>query len=286
MLYVFLSVCCSVIVSVIIKLAQQRKIDVQQLVLWNYPSTVLLTAVLLNPELAAINMRSLPYQFYLPLAILLPTLFIFIALAIKHSGIVKTDVAQRMSIFVPLLASYFIFHENLGGNKLFGIALGLVAVVCSISWSKRSSAGGKAGVSLYPLIVFLGMGVIDVLFKQVAQYKEVSYVTSMFVIFVMAMIVAFAVLIYKRAVSKSVLQLKSIFWGLLMGLFNFGNIYLYMKAHRAIPDNPSIVFITMNIGVIVLGSLVGMWVFREKLSKINQLGLFLAIISILLITYL
>lgn len=59
-----------------------------------------------------------------------------------------------------------------------------------------------------------------------------------------------------------------------------------MKAHRAIPENPSIVFTTMNVGVIVVGSIIGVWMFREKLSLLNKIGLILAVISILLITYL
>lgn len=285
MLYVFLSVCCSVMVSIIIKLAQGSKINVQQLVLWNYPATVFLTFFLLKPELRTLDLGILPFQFYFPLAFLLPTLFIFIALAIKYSGIVKTDVAQRMSIFIPLIASYFIFQESLQANKFLGIAVGVLAVICSIDWKGQGAINAKHN-RLYPLIVFVGMGVIDVLFKQVAQFEAVTYISSMFIIFVLAMFVAFTILAYQVLVLKKKMEMKAIRWGLLMGLFNFGNIYLYMKAHRAIPDNPSVVFLTMNIGVIVLGSLVGLLMFREKLSKINQFGLFLAIVAIFLITYL
>jgi multidrug transporter EmrE-like cation transporter len=42
----------------------------------------------------------------------------------------------------------------------------------------------------------------------------------------------------------------------------------------------------MNVGVIVLGSLVGVFMFNEKLSFTNKIGLVLAVISILLIAYL
>ena len=285
MLYVFLSVCCSVIVSVIIKLAQKRRMDVQQLVLWNYPITVFLTWFLLKPDFHLINISDFPYHLYIPLAILLPTMFIFIALSIRYSGIVKTDVAQRMSIFIPLLASYFLFGENLQSTKILGLGVGLTAVVCSIDWSQKFSVQNKF-VGLYPLMVFGGMGIIDVLFKQIALYEEVPYITSMFIVFVLAMFVSFVILSYRAFVFKNRVSVKVIVWGLLMGVFNFGNIYLYMKAHRSLPDNPSIVFLSMNIGVIVLGGLIGVFLFKEKLSKINQFGLILAIIAIFLITYL
>ena len=40
----------------------------------------------------------------------------------------------------------------------------------------------------------------------------------------------------------------------------------------------------MNMGVIVLGSLVGIFIFKEKLSKRNYLGIAMALAAIVLIT--
>jgi multidrug transporter EmrE-like cation transporter len=40
----------------------------------------------------------------------------------------------------------------------------------------------------------------------------------------------------------------------------------------------------MNIGVIALGSLVGLWLFKEKLSRLNYMGIGLAVLAILLIS--
>ncbi|WP_164108434.1 MULTISPECIES: EamA/RhaT family transporter [Sphingobacterium] len=285
MLYVILSVFCSVSVAVILKIARGKSLNVQQLVLWNYPTTVLLTYFLLKPALSDISWQTLPYQLYVPLTILLPTLFIFIALAIKYSGIVKTDIAQRMSLFIPLLASFLFFNEQANTGKVVGLVIGLVAVICSVSWNK-SGTDQKSSSILYPSIVFVGMGIIDVLFKQVAQHTEVPYIDSMFFVFVGAMFIAFFILASQFWLLKKKVDLRSIIWGSVLGIFNFANIFFYMKAHRAIPENPSIVFTTMNVGVIVVGSIVGVWMFREKLSLLNKIGLILAVISILLITYL
>ena len=285
MIYVLISVFCSVFVGVLIKLARQKQVNVQQMVLWNYPTTVALTYFLLQPTLDSLLWKSLPYQFYIPLTILLPTLFIFIALAVKYSGIVKTDVAQRMSLFIPLIASFLIFNEVLQINKLVGIGIGLIAVACSVSWNKKQQVRTKEK-TIYPIVVFFGMGFIDILFKQVALYKEIPYTTSMFIVFVGAMLVAFLLLLYQTLVQNKRLDKSAIVWGLLLGLFNFANIYYYMKAHRAIADNPSIVFTAMNVCVIVLGSLVGVFMFNEKLSTTNKIGLVLAVVSILLIAYL
>lgn len=284
MIYVLLSVCCSVLVGVLIKIARKRSVDVQQMVLWNYPTTVALTYFLFRPDIGVLQEVTLPYLYYLPLAIMLPCLFIFIALAVRYSGIVKTDVAQRMSLFIPLIASFVLFNEAVQVRKIIGILIGVVAVICSVSW--RDQEDKPNSKNIYPFIVFIGMGFIDILFKQVAQYKNIPYTTSMFLVFVGAMIFAFMILLYFSWTKRQRWDKDAILWGLFLGLFNFANIYYYMRAHRAISDNPSIVFTAMNVGVIVLGSLVGVFVFKEKLTLLNKIGLLLAVISIILIAYL
>ncbi|MGE8378853.1 MAG: EamA family transporter, partial [Sphingobacterium sp.] len=120
---------------------------------------------------------------------------------------------------------------------------------------------------------------------QVALHVTIPYVSSMFIIFVMAMLIAFGLLGYFIFVEKQTFSPKAVVYGLILGAFNFCNILFYMKAHRALPENPSIVFTGMNIGVISLGALVGVLFFKERLSWLNYLGIVLSIISVLIIAY-
>jgi len=285
MLYLLLSICCSVIVSVIIKLGRAKDINTQQLVLWNYPITVLLSWILLKPDFSSVNFNQLPFHFYIPLAVLLPTMFLFIALSIQYSGIVKTDIAQRLSLIVPLVASFALFGENITHKGMLGISVGLLAVICSVSWQSKSIQSNNKAI-LYPLIVFAGMGGIDILFKQVTQYNKEVYFVSLFIVFALAMLIAFGILLYKLYFKGEQWDKRAVLWGLCMGFFNFANIFLYMKAHRLLKDNPSVVFTTMDVGGIVLGGIVGLFFFKEKLSLLNKIGLVLAIFSVLLIYFL
>ena len=52
-----------------------------------------------------------------------------------------------------------------------------------------------------------------------------------------------------------------------------------------LPDNPALVFASMNLGVVVLGALVGVAVFKERLVRINALGLLLALVAIALLAW-
>jgi len=214
-------------------------------------------------------------------------IFVCIALAIQYAGIVKTEVAQRLSLFIPLLAAFFLFKEHFELSRFIGIGLGFIAILLSIGWQKAAGHAELQSQRLYyPLAVFLGMGLIDILFKQVAQHTDVSYSYSMFIIFIGSFIVRFIYLLYLIGIQKQSFSVSAILWGILVGAFNFANILFYMKAHRALPDNPSIVFTAMNIGVIVLGTAVGVFIFKERLSLLNKMGLCLAVVAVLLIAYL
>ena len=284
MLYVLLSVLCSVTVAVIIKFAKQRQVNYLQLLVWNYPMALLMTYLILKPELVEWN-SELPWKLYIALGFLLPSIFICIAMSIRYGGIVKTEVAQRLSLFIPLLAAFFYFGEQLQPTKFIGIAVGLLAIVFSIGWNKKQDAEQK-GTWIFPLMVFIGMGIIDVLFKQVSKLVGITYMSSLWIVFVLAFFFAFLFLMYLLFIKKQRFDKSAVVYGLILGLFNFGNIVFYMKAHRALPDNPSIVFTGMNIGVISVGALVGVLIFKEKLSNYNKIGVFLALISVLLIAFL
>ena len=284
MIYIFLSICCSVIVSVLFKLAKRYEINIYQVVTWNYSIAILLTWFFLKPQLH--HLENAPIYIYASLGILLPLLFVVIAASIRFNGIVRTDVAQRLSLFIPLIAAFFLFKETLSGLKLVGLIIGLAAIICSIPWHKSNKNKKVASNSwLYLLTVFIGMGVIDVLFKQIAAFKAVGYTTSLFIIYCISFLIALIGLLILFATKKAKFSWHHILFGWVLGIANFGNILFYLKAHQAIAKSPSTVFSAMNIGVIAIGTIVGVLVFKEKLSLLNKIGIVLAIVAIVIIAY-
>lgn len=281
MIYILLSVICSVTVAILLKLAKRYQINIIQAVTVNYFTALTLCFLLFKPEVNLIT-PSAPWPIYIALAILLPSIFLVLAASVKKLGIVKTDVAQRLSLFIPILAAYFIFEEGFNQYKLIGLGLGFLAIL--LTFIRKSDMEKKSSNWIYPIAVFLGFGIIDVLFKQIALYKTMPYTTSIFTVFTMAFLVSLALVSYFVITKKTKLQLVNLACGLILGLFNFGNILFYMKAHKALSENPSTVFAAMNLGVIVVGSLVGILVFKEKLSKLNYVGIGLALVAVIFIT--
>lgn len=282
MIYIILSICCSVTVAILLKLAKRYQISIIQAVTINYLVALTLCFLFFKPDVKLINSTA-PWPIYIALAILLPSIFLFLAASVKKLGIVKTDIAQRLSLFIPILAAYFIFKEDFNNLKIIGLVIGFVAIVLTFLRKSNHQEAGKESL-LYPIMVFVGFGVIDVLFKQIALYKELPYTTSLFTVFCLSFIVSLLIVITMVISGKIKLQLVNVVCGLILGFFNFGNILFYMKAHKALAENPSTVFAAMNLGVIIAGTLIGVAVFKEKLSKLNYAGIILAIAAVIFIT--
>jgi len=283
MFYILLSVCFSVTVSILLKLARRYQIDVYQAITWNYSMAIVLSLVFLKPQLN--NLDNVPIITYSILGLLLPALFMILAISTRLSGIVRTDIAQRLSLFIPIVTAFLLFSEKMTTLKFLGLILGFTAIVCTIPWQQKGTSRRRVSANawIYLLAVFAGFGIIDVLFKQIAAFKAISYGTSLFIVFLLAFIFSLAGLFYQVITKKMKFSWPHIFIGWVLGIANFGNILFYLKAHQALSNQPSTVFSAMNIGVIVVGASIGLIIFKEKLSLLNKAGIVIAIIAIVVI---
>lgn len=287
MSYLVLAISASVLVSIFLKMARSRGIDVTQAILINYITAIILCIYLLKPSFDVSQIMANGAFIFVALGVLLPSVFIIMAKAVQMVGIAKSDVAQRLALFLPILASFTIFGEDLTLAKGAGLILAfssLIALtykpvhhtdvkVSDTTDFKRAAAilGG----------VWLGYGVIDILFKQMAKLGN-AFPDTLFVSFVLAFVLLFIYLMMNRTKW----QPKSLASGVLLGALNFANILFYIKAHQVYKDDPTLVFAGMNIGVICLGAVVGLVIFREKISKINGLGILLGVLAVWCLFYL
>ena len=286
MIYVLLAAACSVLVSVLLKVAGRRGIDSGQMVTWNYLVAALLCAWLLDAPLDSLRQPDAPWVPLLVLAVVLPSLFLVLAASVRAAGIVRTDIAQRLSLLLSLLAAFLWFDESANGMKLAGLGLGLLSVLAILSRPQAVMAGSDraSSASAWPLLltVWVGFALVDVMLKQIAT-AGTPFAASLQVSFVLAFAGMLLVQLWRQSRGASRFSSRTLAAGLLLGLLNFGNIVFYVHAHRALPENPSLVFAAMNIGVVVLGTLVGVLAFREKPGRMNWLGIALAVPAIVLI---
>lgn len=285
MTYLIIAVFCSVAVSVLLKLLRQRNLDIKQTIVMGYPVAFLLTWVLLSPDLTGLpTLVTQPVSFgiVMVLGALLPLIFVVLGQAIDAVGIVKTDAAQRLSLIIPIIAAFVLFGESLTLQRGIGIGVGFLALLALVyrpyAQPLPSPATHQSSSAVWLLMVWLGYGVIDILFKQVAK-QGAAFSLTLLVSFGLA-----GTLLFIYLLTKNIQWQKSaLLAGLLLGMLNMGNIYAYVKAHQTLADSPSVVFTGMNVGVIGVASVVGMLMFKERLSAINLLGIGLAVGCVLLL---
>ena len=184
-----IAVLCSVAVSVLLKVARKRNIAIQQAIAFNYIVALSLSWFLLKPDFKGLEFTDFIAQsentpIFLALGILLPSVFIIMSKAVEFAGIVRSDAAQRLSLFLPILAAFLIFHETLSQSKVVGIVLAFVGLFCLLSKPNQKSAVDFRGV-LGLIGVWFGYGIIDILFKQVAKSGG-AFPTTLFIAFSLA----------------------------------------------------------------------------------------------------
>ncbi|WP_314184601.1 DMT family transporter [Aggregatibacter kilianii] len=280
-----IAVLCSVAVSVLLKVARKRNIVIQQAITFNYIVALSLSWFLLKPDFKGVEFTDFIAQsentpIFLALGILLPSVFIIMSKAVEFAGIVRSDAAQRLSLFLPILAAFLIFHETLSQSKVIGIVLAFVGLFCLLSKPNQQSAVDFRGI-LGLVGVWFGYGIIDILFKQVAKSGG-AFPTTLFIAFSLAACIMFIYLLFKRTQWN----VASFVGGIILGVLNFFNILFYIKAHQSFGSNPTLVFAGMNIGVICLGTITGALIFKEKISKVNWLGIVFSLCAIFCLYYL
>ncbi|SSW70956.1 hypothetical protein AGI3411_04858 [Achromobacter agilis] len=229
LLYLLASVACSVTVAVLLKLARRYQVDVRQAIAMNYLVAALLCWAVLRPDPAGLLTPRTPWLVLAALGVLLPSVFLAMAAAVRHAGIVRSDAAQRLSLFIPLLAAFLLFGEPPSGRKLAAILLAAGALFCLLRRAApaQEPAGGEPGNGratwLWPLAVWLGYGVIDILFKQMAR-AGTAFAGGLLLAFVIAGLLMLAYLLLRRVRCHP----RHLAAGVALGLANFGNILTYI----------------------------------------------------------
>ena len=271
------AIACSVAVSILLKLARRFQLQISQAVLVNYAVAIGLTLYLLRPDPVALLHSFEYWPLLITLGLLLPSIFLVMAVAVDRAGIARSDAAQRLSLVLPLLAAFLLFNESVEIGKLLGLGFAVLALLGLVHRENPAQELGKGSLWLLPT-VWVGYGVIDICFKQMA--KTGSRFPAILLASFMLAGTFLGIWLFLR---KTRWHLPSLAAGFILGALNFANIYAYIRAHQSMPNNPALVFTAMNIGVIVLGSLIGLLLFRERLTRINLAGIVLAMVSIVLL---
>ena len=201
----------------------------------------------------------------------------------QKNGVSVASVAGKMSVVVPVLFGTFLYQESVTILKVLGILIALLAVYLA---SVKDEVDTKSGGILFPILLFFGSGVIDTTLK----YVEVNFVpqeeVSLFSgsLFGIAAVFAATIILIQQVRKKTSFGFKNIIAGIALGVPNYFSIIFLIKALQNKDFESSVLFTVNNVGIVILSTFVGLLIFKEKFSLKNKIGVFLAILGILLVT--
>jgi len=284
MIPLLLSILSSSVLMVIFKYFDRFKVNTFQAISVNY-----VVAATLGFLLAPVHLQ--PYQIvakpWAISALVIGSVFIgmfyIMAVSSQKVGVAVTSVANKMSLVIPVAAGFILYNESLTGLKVLGIVVALVAVAM-VTFPKQKLDIDKKFLFL-PLIIFLGSGFLDTVFKYVQKTQLSSDEIEVFSasLFFVSACVGCSILIFQRLTRNSTLQWKSIVAGFALGIPNYFSIHFLLGALNLPNLESTVVFPINNTGIVLLSTLLAILLFSERLSKLNWIGISLAVVSIALI---
>lgn len=292
MVYLIGSIILTSYLTLSFKACERYRVNVFQAIVFNY-ITCVITGSIVNGAfpIHAENIQTPWFKWACIMGLMFVSIFNVVAITAQRIGVAVASVANKLSLIIPVILSVYLYQETVAGWKAIGVALALVAVVLTCYSSKKNIDGKPAKKSmliyLLPFILFLSSGLLDALINHVqltyvTDENNNDYLVSSF--FSAATIGTFVLLIqYVR--KKEIFAMRNVIAGILIGIPNYFSIWCLVHFLKQSPWQTSASIPVNNMGIVLFSSVVAWLLFKEKLSKVNWVGILLSLLAIYLIAF-
>ena len=284
MIFLLLSILFSTGLFVIFKYFGIYKIDVLKAIFVNYIVAFSMGFFFAERQIPISEIYLQPwFSGALFLGALFVSIFFVMAMTAQKNGVSVTSIAGKMSVVVPVFFGILLYNESVTFLKIVGIIMALIAVYLS---SVKEEKSEKNGTLLLPILLFIGSGTIDTLLKYIQENYVADEDVSIFSgsLFGIAGVFAFLILVIKTIKKRESFGYKNIIAGIILGVPNYYSIIFLIKALQNKNFESSTLFTINNVAIVVVSSLVGLFLFKEKFSVKNKIGVAMAVLAIVLVT--
>ncbi len=229
------------------------------------------------------------FQFSFGIGLLFLITFMAMSISAQKISVIKSIISSKMSLIIPITYAVIFIGEELTIVKIIALILAMAGVLLTVikpADTQKKDAGSAKSLLMLG-VVFIGSGLVDTSFKVIETYFY-SNTPPQFVMMVCygsAAIFGTLYFLLQWIKGKPKVELKSIFAGIILGVLNYFSFIFVLDALHT-PSLPSlVVFPLVNVGVLLLSTLIAILFFRERLRTINYIGVILSIISIFILAY-
>ena len=209
--------------------------------------------------------------------------FNLMARTAQEIGLGIASVATKMSLVIPVLFGILFYREKASTVQLMGILLALISVYL-ITTNKGNSSSVRTRALWLPLMVFLGSGLIDTSINYIRESALTDRLFPLFSCLVFA-VAAVSGILYSLTKKRTLppFHRRDVVGGIGLGIPNYFSIFFLLRALSQGIWGSAMVFTLNNVAIVLLSTLAGILLFRERLKSMAVLGIALALISIVLV---
>lgn len=292
MLYLAGSIVLTSYLTLAFKLCGKYKINIFQAIIFNYITCVITGSFVngsfpINREVMAMPW----FKWACLMGVLFVSIFNVIGLTAQKVSVAVASVANKLSLIIPVVLSVYLYGESVQGWKLVGVILALVAVVLTCYQNKEQESekgpATKKWEYLLPVILFIGSGLLDALINHVQKLYVTDGNQNAYLItgFLSAGTIGSTLLLIQLITGRQKFAFKNVAAGVLIGIPNYFSIWCLVHFLKGSPWESSASIPVNNMGIVLFSSVVAWILFKERLSKINWLGIFLSLIAIYFIAF-
>ncbi|MEN9686210.1 MAG: hypothetical protein RLZZ28_1996 [Bacteroidota bacterium] len=292
MLYLIGSILLTSYLTLAFKVCEKYKVNIFQAIVFNYITCVITGSIVngsfpINGEIV----QTAWFKWSCMMGVLFVSIFNLVGITAQKINVAVASVANKLSLIIPVILSVYLYSETVAGWKLGGVILALVAVFFTCYQSKEQEAGKDAYAKRWeyvlPFVLFVGSGLLDALINHVQKTYVTEQNNNAYLIsgFFSAGIIGSSVLIIQVLRKKQSFAWKHMVAGIIIGIPNYFSIWCLVKFLKISPWQSSASIPVNNMGIVLFSSLAAWILFREKLSRINWLGIVLSVLAIYLIAF-
>lgn len=277
-----LSIVLSAILFVGFKWFEQKGVSLLPAVAGNY-ATCALTGCLMNGGASVEHTGTGILVGCISLGALFFSIFYLMGYSSAQIGVGITGASAKMALVIPVLYGAIALKEGMDAYKILALLLALSAVILM---SLERGAKLEARAILIPLAIFIGSGIIDTalnVLQLALKSRGMDTRGAIALVFTGAMCTALIVMLARN--RKQLLDIRSLLFGVLLGIPNYFSIYFMVSALRSGRWMSNQFYMINNTGIMALCLLLGWILFREKMNVQKGVGFLLAIISIYLVLF-
>lgn len=279
MFYLVLAVLASSAVAIIMRLGEKHVKNSFAMFMANYIVCSLIAFLLVDDKALFAPREGLSFALLLGLGsgCLYLISLALMKLNISRSGVMLTSVFMKLGVLVPAIMAIVFFRESPSALQIIGFILAVFAIVIIYLEPKASRGeGGKASVFLLLLLVVGGLTEsMANIFDKVGSpaLKNHFLLFNFFTAFLLSAIVT---LIKRQKISW-----KDLAFGAAIGVPNYFATRFLLLSLGSLPA--VVVYPIYNVGAIVLISLAGLLLFKERLNTRKLIGFAVIIAALVLL---